>query len=111
MIAHVILFRPKASLGDAERAALAAGLTEGLRGLPSVRRVQVGKRLRTGRPYDQLMTEDYSHAAVIEFDDRAAFDAYLEHPAHQGLAARFFETFDAALFYDYDLGEDASALL
>lgn len=111
MIAHVILFRPKASFGDAERKALAASITDGLKGIPSVHRVQVGKRFRTGRPYDELMTEDYSHAAIIEFDDRAAFDAYLAHPAHQGLASRFFDVFDAALFYDYELGEDGAALL
>jgi hypothetical protein len=110
VIVHIILFRPRASLGDAERAALATSITADLKGIASVRRVRVGKRVRTGRPYDQLMTEDYSHAAVIEFDDRAAFDAYLAHPVHQGLAARFFDVFAAALFYDYELGEDASAL-
>jgi hypothetical protein len=70
----------------------------------------VGRRIRTGRPYEQLMTEDYTHAAILEFDDRAAFDAYLAHPAHEGLAARFFEAFDTALFYDFELAEAADAL-
>jgi hypothetical protein len=111
MITHVILFRPKASFTDAERVALATGITNGLKGIASVHRVRVGKRLRTGRPYDRLMTEDYSHAAILEFENRSAFEAYLEDPVHHRLAANFFETFDAALFYDYELGEDGAALL
>jgi len=65
----------------------------------------------TGRPYEQLMSENYTHAAVIEFDDRVALQAYLEHPSHQDLATRFFGSFEAALIYDYEMGADAAALL
>jgi hypothetical protein len=111
MIAHVVLFRPRASLSDMDRAELSTSFAMALGGIPSVQRVRVGRRVRTGRPYEQLMTEDYTHAAIIEFDDRLALQAYLEHPSHKGLALRFFEIFDVALFYDFELGEDPSALL
>ena len=111
MIAHVVLFRAKPTLDAGERSGLADSFTRAIEHIPGVRRARVGKRVRTGRPYEQLMSEDYTHAAVIEFDDRAALQAYLEHPAHQTLASRFFESFEAALIYDYEMGEDAAALL
>ena len=111
MIAHIILFRPKATLDAAQRAALATTLVDGVKRLPTVRRVRVGRRMLTGRPYEQRMSEDYTHAVIIEFDDRAARDAYLAHPTHRDLAARFFQAFEVAMFYDYTMSEDASALL
>ena len=111
MIAHVVLFRPKVSLDASDRAALADAFTAAMEATPSVRRVRVGARVLTGRPYEQSMSENYTHAALIEFEDRAALQAYLEHPTHQALAARFFESFEAALIYDYEMGEDAAALL
>jgi len=54
------------------------------------------------------MRTNYTHAALLEFDDVNGLKAYLEHPAHEQLAARFFEAFEDALMYDYDVadGED-----
>ena len=43
------------------------------------------------------MREDYTHAAILEFDDLDGLTAYLEHPAHAELASRFFECFEQAL--------------
>jgi len=110
VIAHVILFRPKATFTRVERTALATNLTEATKRIPAIRRVQVGRRVLTGQPYEGSMVEEYTHAAIIEFDDRAALDAYLAHPAHEGLAARFFAAVDTALIYDYELGGDVEAL-
>jgi Stress responsive A/B Barrel Domain len=59
------------------------------------------------RPYEALMRSHYSHAAVLEFDDIAGLRAYLDHPAHTQLASRFFESFEEALIYDYELEEGA----
>jgi len=56
------------------------------------------------------MTVDYEYAAVIEFDDEAGLKAYLEHPAHQQLGSQFFEMFEQALMYDFDLAEGTAAL-
>ena len=43
----------------------------------------------------------------------AGRQAYLEHPAHQQLTTQFFEAFEQALIYDFDLqeGEDRLAAL
>lgn len=111
MTVHLVLFRPRADLAPDQRAALAASFESALRAIPAIRQARVGRRIMTGRPYEALMRADYPYAAVIEFDDADGLRAYLDHPAHQQLAARFFESFEDALIYDFDLQEGTAALL
>lgn len=114
MIAHTVWFRPRPDLSIEQRRGIAAALSSAVRDIPSVKRARVGRRVLVGRPYEQLMRADYSHAAVLEFDDLAGLRAYLDHPAHADLAARFFDGFAEALIYDFELldGEGGvSALL
>jgi hypothetical protein len=110
MVAHVVLFTPKAGLDAPARQRLAETFQHALRDIPSIRRAHVGRRIRTGRPYEQLMKVDYEYAAILEFDSAADLRAYLAHGAHDALGALFFESFDVALMYDYEMG-DAEALL
>jgi hypothetical protein len=110
MIAHVVLFRLRADLGDDGRLALIAAFEAALGGIPSIRRARVGRRFTVGRPYEALMRADYSYIAILEFDDRTALTAYLEHPAHEQLAARFFSAFEEALMYDFELAEGTAGL-
>jgi hypothetical protein len=42
---------------------------------------------------------------LLEFDDLAGLKAYLDHPAHERLATRFFSTVDETLVYDFELAE------
>ena len=58
----------------------------------------------------QLMREDYTHAAILEFEDLAGLRAYLEHPAHTDLGSRFFECFEQALMYDFDVQDGHAGL-
>ena len=111
MITHVVLFRPKPALGSEERMVLVDALTAALERIPSIRRARVGRRILTGRPYEQMMSVNYTHAAIVEFDDRVEFEEYLGHQAHRDLAARFFESFEVALFYDFETDEDPATLL
>ena len=108
MIGHVVMFQPKASLSHEQRRALADVLLHALRDIPSICGARVGRRVRHGRPYEALMRVNYEYAAFLEFDDIDGLKAYLEHPAHQALAARFFESFEEALMYDFEL-KDAEA--
>ena len=110
MIAHVVLFRPRDDLSPAARTALAVAFETALREIPSIRRARVGTRLLHGRAYETLMQVDYQYAAVIEFDNEAGLRAYLEHPAHQRLASQFYEAFEQALMYDFDLQEGPAGL-
>lgn len=109
MIAHIVLFRPKSSVSDADRRAMFDALGAAATGIPSVRRFYVGARVKHGRPYEHLMTADYPFAAVIEFDDLAGLQAYLNHPQHDRLGNLFYEFLESALVYDYDAESVGSA--
>ena len=110
MVAHVVLFRPRAGLTQDERIALADSFSRALGEIPGIRRASVGRRVTHGRPYEQLMREHYEFAAVLEFDDLAALTAYLQHPAHEELGERFFASFDAALIYDYEMTDSTQGV-
>jgi hypothetical protein len=109
LVAHLVLFRPRATLGEVDRAALSASFARALAEIPGVRRARVGRRVTHGRPYERLMAEHYEYAAVLEFDDVAGLKRYLEHPAHEELGARFFASFEVALIYDYEMRDAAEA--
>jgi hypothetical protein len=110
VIVHVVLFRPKATLTADERTALVDAFSRALQEIPGIRRATVGRRITHGRAYEQLMSEDYEFAALLEFEDVRALKAYLEHPTHNELGERFFATFDAALMYDYEVAEGLEGL-
>jgi hypothetical protein len=103
VIAHIVLFRPRASLAPADREALLASFTTAVQEIAALRRARVGQRVRTGRPYERASREDYTHVAILEFDDEAGLQAYLTAPAHEELARRFFAGVETALVYDFDL--------
>jgi hypothetical protein len=105
MVLHLVLFRPRPDLDGPSRQQLAAALSGALQQVPSIRRARVGRRITHGRSYEQLMRVDYTHVAMLEFDDADALKEYLEHPSHDQLAARFFEAFEEALMYDYEVAE------
>ena len=79
-------------------AALNAAASE----IPTVRRFQVGARVTHGAAYEKLMPHDFPFAAIIEFDDLAGLQAYLQHPLHARLGQLFYELQEAALAYDYE---------
>ena len=105
MIIHVVLFRLKPELSEDARDELAAALARATREIPSIRRARVGSRVTIGRDYEQLMTTDYSFAAILEFDDRNGLQMYLDHPVHEQLAQRFYNSVGAALTYDFEMWE------
>lgn len=109
MIAHLVLFSPRPDLTESAKQRLADSFEAALQKVPSIRRARVGTRLTHGRAYEGLMTVDYQYAAVIEFDDVAGLKAYLEHPAHEQLGSQFFEVFEHALIYDFELKEGSAA--
>lgn len=110
MITHLVMFRPRPDLSPASRQGLADALTTAIRDIPSVRHARVGKRVTFGRPYEQLMRVNYEYVALLEFDDMEGLTAYLAHPAHDALAARFFDVFEEALMYDFDVRDGADAV-
>ena len=102
MLLHIVLFRPKPGISESDRSAMFAALHAAAKEIPTVRRFHVGARLMHGAAYEKLMPEDYPFAAVIEFDDLAGLQAYLQHPKHRELGELFYRLQDVALAYDYD---------
>ncbi len=102
MLAHIVLFRPKAGLAAADRESLVAAIDRAHRDIPVVRRFLVGKRTMRGTGYAAAMPE-YPFVALIELDDEAALQQYLAHPAHEMLAKLFWLTSDSALAYDFEM--------
>jgi Stress responsive A/B Barrel Domain len=101
MLLHIVLFRPRPTLTDTERASFIDAFKTALGEIPSIRVARVGRRVTHGRGYEQLMREDFPYAAVLEFDDVSALRAYLEHPAHDSLGAQLMANSEATLIYDY----------
>ena len=103
MIAHVVLFQPRADLSVSDRAAFAASFERALTSIRQVRRAQVGERVNLGRFYDLQNTRHFSHVAIIEFESEADLRAYLDHPSHHELGERFYRAVEAALVFDFAL--------
>ena len=105
MILHVVLFRPRADVTEAERRGFAAALREARARIPDVLHFWVGRRVADGPAYLMGGFPDFPYAAVVAVRDRAALDAYLGHPAHDAMSRYFNGTAEAALIYDYEVGE------
>ena len=103
MIAHVVLFRPKPSLSDDERAAFVAALDEALHHIPRISRARVGRRSVMGRTYDAHNPQEFPFMALLEFETKADLVAYLDHPAHRTLGEQFYTAAEAALALDFEL--------
>jgi len=102
MLVHVVLFSPRADLTDGDRTAFAASFEEAVRAIPTVRRARVGRRVVHGAGYERG-TAAFELLAMLEFDDLAGLLAYLHHPAHAALGARFGAELSASAVYDFEL--------
>ena len=109
MIAHVVLFRPRADLAPADRDALFDAMRAAYRGIPQIARFVVGSRVQTGRPYEAL-ARDFPFFALLEFASQKDLETYLTHPAHEELGERFYLTSDAAEAYDFLLSDMSAGL-
>jgi hypothetical protein len=104
MIAHVVLFKPKPDLTPEQRQAVLDGLKTAATGIPSIRRLHVGRRITHGLPgYEQMMRENFEYALIVEFDDLDGLKAYLSHPRHAAIGKHFTDAAAAALAYDYEM--------
>jgi hypothetical protein len=89
MVLHLVLLKPRADLSAADREAFAAAFRRAVTLIPTVRRCQVGRRITHGAGYEAGMPDAADFIAAIEFDDLAGLQAYLRHPAHAALGAKF----------------------
>jgi len=105
-VISVVLFRPKPDLQAADRRALITAFTTAVREISSVRGVRVGRRVRHGAGYEQTSPDLADVLIAIDFDDLAGLQAYLRHPAHGELGARFNQAMESGVVYDFEVGRD-----
>ena len=106
MIAHIVLFKPKADVASDQRRALAESLRLACLQAASVRRAMVGRIADLGAGYAKGFGDTtYEYVAILEFDDRAGLMAYFAHPLHEDLARRFWETCESTVIIDVDGGD------
>lgn len=94
MFTHIVLFKLKdhspesiaATRADLERMRLA---------IETLRELEIGIDLtRSGRSYDL--------ALITRFDDRAGFEVYREHPAHQPVLAHMADAAESTVAVDFE---------
>lgn len=107
MLVHVVLFKPRADVSEAQLRAILSAAQRAASEIPEVRRCQVGRRVTHGAGYERLMPLDLPYAFITAFDDLAGLRAYLAHPAHEALGRFFGEGMDVGLAYDYEVREAA----
>ena len=105
MIAHVVLFTPRASLSAEERRVLIADLERACQDIPSIRRARVGRRRILGYAYDTVGPVHFEFVAVLEFASEADLRSYLHHPAHVALGRWFHQGAEVALAQDFVMVE------
>jgi hypothetical protein len=102
MISHVVLFRPKSNLSNADREGLVSAFERAIHEIPTVRTVRVGRRVTHGAGYEQQAPDIVDFLVEIDFDDLSGLQAYLQHPAHVELGERFNQVSSSGLVYDFE---------
>ena len=106
MTVHVVLFRPRPDVGDAEREHLFEAMRAAAREIPSVRGFRIGQHIEQPVPYVMTGFPPFPWVALLEFEDEAGLRAYLSHPLHMALGQRFNAAAEAAMIYDYTIADD-----
>jgi hypothetical protein len=108
MISHLVLFRAKGDLSDAEREAVIAAFEHALHEIPTVRSVRVGRRLMFGAGYEETASDRVEFLITIDFDDLVGLQTYLEHPVHVELGERFNRACAMAMVFDFAVSQGVS---
>ncbi|MBR6426711.1 MAG: Dabb family protein [Clostridia bacterium] len=97
MVKHIILWKLKSGLSDAEKKDVSAGIKRGLDGLAGVFPGLISIRVRSG-------CEGSSADLMLDssFEDRSALESYRTDPRHVEVADRYVRPFiDVRLCMDY----------
>jgi hypothetical protein len=104
MLTHLVLMTPRADLSVDDRRALVDAFDRAIREIPSVRAVRIGRRIAHGAGYEPSTAGTADYMVAIDFEDLPGLQAYLRHPAHEELGARFGQARSSALVYDFEVG-------
>lgn len=105
MLLHCVYFWLREDLGAAERAAFDAGVRS-LTTIETVAQSFVGAPAETDRP---VIDRSYACALVVAFADRAAHDAYQDHPVHERFRDQCSSFWTRVQIYDVAVADAAGA--
>jgi hypothetical protein len=92
MIAHLVLFNPKAGVSESDLRAFAKTIQNACRQIEAIQRSHVGRRIDVDAGYARSFGEKtYQFVAIFEFENAAGLRGYLEHPLHKHLGTLFWE--------------------
>ena len=96
MIRHLVLLKFSEETTTARRAELAAAFAALATQIPQVRSLEWGLNASP-----EQLDKGFTHCFLVTFDDEAARDAYLPHPAHQAFVRELKPWLADALVVDY----------
>jgi stress responsive alpha/beta barrel protein len=92
MIAHIVLFNPKAGVSEIGFRSFAKTIQAACRQIQAIQRANVGRRIEVDAGYPRSFGEKtYRFVAIFEFEDPAGLREYLKHPLHKHLGKLFWE--------------------
>ena len=105
-VVHLVLFRPRPDRTVDDQDALFDAMGVAAREIPTVRGFRIGQHLANPPQYRLSGFPPFPWSALLEFDDEDGLRAYLAHPLHVDLGARFNAAAEAALIYDYAIASE-----
>ena len=104
MLTHLVLLKPRPDLSRSARTLFAEAFSRAVTEIPTVRGVQVGRRVRHGAGYETQTPDVADIVAMLTFDDLEGLQAYLTHPAHAEVGRLFGTSLASAMVFDVDMG-------
>ena len=103
MIAHIVLFTPKADVPANVVRSFAQSVLDVCGSVPSIQRAMIGKAVTADPGYSRsLGLTTYKYAAVLEFADQEALLDYLKDPKHGTLGRLFWEVCESTAVVEVD---------
>lgn len=99
MLSHVVIFWTKPEVANATEE-LIAGAKEYLRPIPLLKSFHVGRMVPSHR---EVVDQTYQVALNLQFEDKAAEEAYQIHPLHLDFVEKAFKpNCVRAVIYDFE---------
>lgn len=76
MVEHLVLFKVKAGVGEEAIAAMKQALQGLQEAIPGILEITVGDNFSE-------RSQGFTHGLLVRFENRAALDVYIPHPAHE----------------------------
>jgi hypothetical protein len=102
MVWHLVLMKPRPDLSPGDGQKLVDAFRHAVREIPTIREVRVARRVRHGAGYENRALDSADFLVSLGFDDMQGLQRYLDHPAHEEVAARFNQSLSSALIYDFE---------